>query len=70
MILSLLISSIQIEGSIVFLKIFGFQFLIDLHIFGSPKHDLTLTGKYLSAYICVCLWQKNLASVAQALIQA
>ena len=35
-----LLSSIEVYESIGFVKIFDFQFLIDLHILGCPGHNL------------------------------
>ena len=55
--------TIYIKESIDFMKIFDFRFLMDLHVLGCPVHDLTISGKSLSAYVSVCvcvtkiLWQ-------------
>ena len=46
-----LLSSIGIEESIGFMKIFNFRFLKDLYVLGCPEHDLTISGKCLS--VCV-----------------
>ena len=41
----------KIEQSIVFVKIFDFQILIDIYILGRLEHDLTIFSKCLS--VCV-----------------
>ena len=43
----------KLEESIGFVKIFDFQFLMDLHILGSPDHDLTISEKCLSSCLSV-----------------
>ena len=50
----------QIEESIDFVKIFDFLFLMDLYILRCPEPDLTVSGKCLSVYLCVC--DKNFAA--------
>ena len=53
------------EESIGSVQIFDFWFLMDLHFLRSPKHDLTISGKYMPA--CVC--DKNfIVNVAQKLL--
>ena len=43
--------------------------MIDLHVLGWLKHDLTISGKCLSVCMSVCVCDKNfVASVAQELI--
>ena len=55
------------EESIGFLQIFDFRFLMDLHVLGCPDHDLTISGKCLSVWLCVC--DKNfVASVTRELM--
>ena len=54
-----LLSFMQIEEGIGFVKIFDFCFLMDLHILGHPEHDLIISEKYLSFCVCMTkiLWQ-------------
>ena len=47
----ILLSSLYIEETIFFVKIFDFQFLMDLHVFGCPEHDLAISEKYLFVYL-------------------
>ena len=49
------------------MQIFDFRFLIYLQILEYPEHDLTISGKRLYVYLCVC--DKNfVASVARQLM--
>ena len=61
-------SSTWIEKSIVFVKIFNFRFLTDLHILGCSEHNFT-TLKKISVCASICcvsimtiLWQAWLES--------
>ena len=58
-----------------FVKVFDFRFLMDLHVLGCVKHDLTISRKCLSvclcfcASVCLCVYDKNfVASVARELM--
>ena len=57
-----MLSSTEIEKSIVFVKIFDFRFLMDLHVSGCPEHDWTISGKGVS--VCAC--DKNFVASAAA----
>ena len=58
-----LISSIKTEESIGFVKIFDFQFLMDLYILGCHEHDY-----FWKMPVCLCVYDKNfVASVAPEL---
>ena len=47
--------SLQTEESIAFAKVFDFRFLMDLHVLGGPKYDLTIFENVcLSACLHVC----------------
>ena len=62
-----LLSSIKIEESIIFVQIFEFRFLIDLHALRRPERDITIFGKCLS--VCLSMSDKNcVTSVAQELM--
>ena len=51
------------------MKIFDIQFLMGLHVLGCPECDLTISGKCLPVYLCVCVCDKNVvASVARELM--
>ena len=43
----------------VFVKMFDFRFLVDLHVMGSPGHDMTIFRKCLSVYDKKKLWQEQ-----------
>ena len=47
--------------NIGFVQIFDFRFLMDLHFFGWPDHDLTISGKCLCFCldVCLCVCDKN-----------
>ena len=51
-----------------FEKALDFRLLMDLHVFGCPEHEMTISEKK-SVCVCVCVCDKNfVASVAQELI--
>ena len=41
-----------------FVKIFDFLFLMDLPVLRCPDNDLSSSGKCLSVYVSVYVWQK------------
>ena len=55
------------EESIGFVKIFDFQFLMDLQALGCSEHDLFISKKCLSECLFTCD-KKIVTSVAQELI--
>ena len=63
---SFLLPSVSIEESIDFVKIFDFRFLMNLHIFGYPEHDFTISGNCLS--VSVCETKNFVVNVARKLI--
>ena len=44
-----------LEESIGFVKIFDFQFSMNLHVLGCSEYDLSISGKCLSVCPSVCL---------------
>ena len=54
-----LLSSIQIEESIDFIKIFDSLFLMYLHILGCFEHDDTIFVKCLSVFACRCVRERD-----------
>ena len=58
---------LRIEESIGFVLISDFRFLMNLHVLGCPKHDLTISGKCLPG-VSVCVRQNFCGSVARELM--
>ena len=52
------------EESIGFVKIFDFQFLMDLHGLRCPEHDITISGKCPSVCAPLYVWENIVSCVA------